>query len=129
MSITKIILNILYISDSPGTPSLSPYSSHPWLEHRPGSLICSLPDGDRGNPTATLYWVRNNNAIQHTGHNYTFTPSKEDAGTEYKCTAGNNFTDRHGQTRPESSPVKFNVYCMNYYTVLLLQEFEISETF
>ena len=100
------------ILDPPGTPSLSSIPSHPWMELTPGSLICSLPDGDRGNPAATLYWVRNNNDIKHTGHNYTFTPSKEDDGTEYKCTAGNSFTDRPGQTRPESSPVKINVYCM-----------------
>ena len=45
-------------------------------------------------------------------HNYTFTPSKEDDGTEYKCTAGNSFTDRHGKNRPESSPVQLTVYCM-----------------
>ena len=109
------------ISDPPGTPSLSPDSSHPWLEHRPGSLICSLPKGDRGNPEAT-FRVGNNNGIEHTGHNYTFTPSKEDNGTEYKCTAGNNFTERSGHTRPESSPVKLNVYCMYYCTIQILQE-------
>ena len=100
------------ILDPPGTPSLSSIPSHPWMELTPGSLICSLPDGDRGNPAVTLYWVRNNNTIQHTGHDYTFTPSKEDDGTEYKCTAGNSFTDRHGKNRPESSPVQLKVYCM-----------------
>ncbi|XP_041379035.1 V-set and immunoglobulin domain-containing protein 10-like 2 [Gigantopelta aegis] len=94
----------------PGTPSLSPGSSHPWLEDRPDSLICSLPSGDQGNPEANFYWIRNDNDINHTGFNYTFTPSKEDNGHEYTCTAGNLFTDRDGQSRPESRPVQLIVY-------------------
>ncbi|XP_041379354.1 uncharacterized protein LOC121392000, partial [Gigantopelta aegis] len=94
----------------PGTPSLSPGSSHPWLEDRSASLICSLPSGDEGNPEATFHWIRNNNTIEHTGFNYTFTPSKEHNGDEYKCTAGNLFTDRDGQSRPVSNTVRLNVY-------------------
>ncbi|XP_041378983.1 hemicentin-1-like [Gigantopelta aegis] len=95
----------------PGTPSLYPGSSHPWLEDRTASLICSLPSGDQGNPEATFHWIRNNNDIEkHTGFNYTFTPSKEDNGDEYRCTAGNLFTDRDGQSRPVSRPVQLNVY-------------------
>ncbi|XP_041379618.1 V-set and immunoglobulin domain-containing protein 10-like 2, partial [Gigantopelta aegis] len=99
----------------PGTPSLSPNSSHPWLEDRTGSLICSLPSGHQGSLEATFHWIRNNNDIEHTGFNYMFTPSKEDNGDEYKCTAGNLFTDRDGQSRPVSNTVQLNVYCKYHY--------------
>ncbi|XP_041370993.1 carcinoembryonic antigen-related cell adhesion molecule 5-like, partial [Gigantopelta aegis] len=95
---------------SPSTPSMTSNPPQPWLEDRSASLICSLPSRDEGNPEASFHWIRNNNDIEHTGFNYTFTPSKEDNGDEYKCTAGNLFTDRDGQSRPESRPVQLNVY-------------------
>ncbi|XP_041379358.1 uncharacterized protein LOC121392011 [Gigantopelta aegis] len=73
-------------------------------------MICSLSSEDQGNPEATFHWIRNSNTIEHTGFNYTFTPSKEDNGDEYKCTAGNLLTDRDGQSRPKSNAVQLNVY-------------------
>ncbi|XP_041378956.1 B-cell receptor CD22-like, partial [Gigantopelta aegis] len=98
----------MIIHYAPDTPSLSSVPSQPWLEQRSASLNCSLTD--QGNPVATFYWIRNNNGIEHTGFNYMFTPSKEDNRDEYKCTAGNLFTERIGQSRPESRPVQLNVY-------------------
>ncbi|XP_041379671.1 synaptogenesis protein syg-2-like, partial [Gigantopelta aegis] len=98
----------MIIHYAPDTPSLSSVPSQPWLEHRSASLHCSLTD--QGNPVATFYWIRNNNGVEHSGFNYMLTPSKEDNGDQYKCTAGNLFTDRHGQSRPESNTVQLNVY-------------------
>ncbi|XP_071094600.1 B-cell receptor CD22-like [Haliotis cracherodii] len=84
-------------------------------EGKSTSLTCSSSP-DHGNPPATFYWTKNNEAV-HTGSSYTFSPVKADNGADIKCAAGNAYTDTPGSSRPQSDARQLSVYYVGLPTI------------